>query len=286
MYPSEWQSVTDVQSTEAMKGGPPVLVTVVTITRTRPELLARALRSVQGQKIHAPFEHIVVLDDCDASYRSLRECGPLPANVRWLLVSRGPGDVSGPGRSSRLRNMAVRISEAPWIAFLDDDNTWEPDHLDSLLECAARTGHRAVHSHLRMLNRDGTPYLEQRDPWARDPEEGRAEYARMRAKGVVRPGTCVRRDRLDPLDVPEPVVSVDTGEWLLARELLLEVPFTDDFDVDDEARLIGEDDKLAMSLRERREPVSCTGRPTLHYHLGGYSNDFTRPFDATFSWQD
>ncbi|WP_344121230.1 glycosyltransferase family 2 protein [Streptomyces blastmyceticus] len=271
---------------ERTKGGPAVLVTVVTITRTRPGLLARALDSVREQRLDAPFEHLVVIDDCHDTYLSLREREPLPAGVGWILAGRGPGDVSGPGRSSRLRNMAVRVSRAPWIAFLDDDNTWEPDHLAGLLECAARTGHRAVHSHLKMFNKDGSPYLEQRDPWARDPAQGRAEYARMRARGVVEPGSCVRRDRFDPPGVPDPVVSVDTGEWLLARELLLEVPFTDDFDARDEAELIGEDDKLARSLRERGEPVSCTGRPTLRYHLGGYSNDFSRPFDATFSWRD
>lgn len=268
------------------KGDPAVLVTVVTLTRNRPHLLERALRSVQRQDLDAPFRHLVVIDDCHETYTFLRSREPLPANVRWLLAGRGPGDVSGPGRSARLRNMAVRASRAPWIGFLDDDNEWEPDHLSSLLECAGRTGHRAVHSHLRMLNADGSPYLEPREPWARDPAEGRAQWARMRAKGVVSPGGCVRRDRLDPPGTEDPVVSVDTGEWLLARELLLEVPFRDVYDAHDEAESIGEDDKLAMDLRARAEPVSCTGRATLRYYLGGYSNNFSLPFDPTFSWRD
>jgi glycosyltransferase involved in cell wall biosynthesis len=232
------------------------------------------------------FEHLVVVDDCHDTYLSLRDGPALPDNTRWLVAGRGPDDVSGPGRSSRLRNMAVRIGTAPWIAFLDDDNEWEPDHLATLLACAARTGHRAIHSHLRMLNADGSPYLDRREPWAQDDAQGRAEYERMRTKSVVSPGTCVRRDRLDPLDTPDPVISVDTGEWLLARDLLLSVPFRDRFDARDEAERIGEDDKLAVDLRNRREPVSCTERPTLRYYLGGYSNNFSRPFDSTFSWRE
>ncbi|MFE7115222.1 glycosyltransferase family 2 protein [Streptomyces sp. NPDC057654] len=261
-------------------------VTVVTITRTRPELLARAVRSAQRQRPPGGFEHLIVIDDCLDTYRSLRDLPEPPANVRWLLAGRGPRDVSGPGRSSRLRNMAVRIVRSPWVAFLDDDNEWESGHLESLLECAARTGHRAVHSQLRMVKADGSPYLETRSPWSEDEAEGRAEYERLRAKGVVEPGSCVRRDRLDPLGVPDPVIEVDTGEWMLARELLLEVPFRDDFDARDEADRIGEDDKLAMDLRARREPVSCTGLPTLRYYLGGYSNNFSFSFDSTFSWRE
>ncbi|MFC5722384.1 glycosyltransferase family 2 protein [Streptomyces gamaensis] len=263
-----------------------MLVTVVTLTRNRPRLLARALRSVQRQDLDAPCRHLVVIDDCHETYLSLRAREPLPGNVRWLLAGRGPEDVSGPGRSARLRNMAVRASRARWICFLDDDNEWEPEHLSSLLECAGRTGHRAVHSHLTMLNADGTPYLEPREPWARDAAEGRAQWAWMRAKGVVTPGSCVRRDRLDPPGVADPVVSVDTGEWLLDRGLLLDVPFRDVYDARDEAASVGEDDKFAMDLRARGEPVSCTGRATLRYYLGGYSNNFSLPFDPTFSWRD
>ena len=263
-----------------------MLVTVVTLTRNRPRLLARALRSVQRQDLDAPFRHLLVVDDCHETYLSLRAADPLPGNVRWLLAGRGPDDASGPGRSARLRNMAVRASPSRWICFLDDDNEWEPDHLGSLLECARRTGHRAVHSHLTMLNADGTPYLEPREPWARDPAQGRAQWERMRTKGVVAPGTCVRRDRLDPPGAADPVVSVDTGEWLLERDLLLDVPFRDVYDAHDEAESVGEDDKLAMDLRACGEPVSCTGRATLRYYLGGYSNNFSLPFDPTFSWRD
>ncbi|MFC5154192.1 glycosyltransferase family A protein [Streptomyces amakusaensis] len=258
----------------------------MTITRTRPGLLGRAIDSAGRQLLPQGFEHLIVVDDCPETYAFLRRPGALPPHAGWLLAARGPHDVSGPGRSSRLRNMAVRISRSPWITFLDDDNEWEPGHLASLLECAERTGHRAVHSQLRMVHPDGSPFLDPRDPWSEDHEKGRAEYERMLAKGVVERGTCVRRDRLDPLGVPDPVISVDTGEWLLARELLLRIPFRDDFDAHDEAGRVGEDDKLAMALRESREPVSCTGLPTLRYYLGGYSNNFSRTFDPTFSWRE
>lgn len=260
-------------------------ITVVTVTRARPHLLTRAMQSVRDQYYAGEMEHLIMVDDCDATYTFLRQRSPLPGNVRSVVVSRSVTDVSGPGRSSRLRNLAVRISNARWIAFLDDDNEWTREHLISLLSCARRTGHRAVHSQMVILNPDGSPYLEQRSPWSRDPTSGRIEYARMLAAEVVTIGSGVRRDRLDPPGTPDPVVSVDTNEWLLARDLLLELPFRDEFNAADEAALIGEDDKFAVDLRARGIPVSCTGKPTLRYYLGGYSNNFSVPFDPTFRWR-
>jgi len=32
------------------------------------------------------------------------------------------------------RNMGIRIGDSPWIAYLDDDDVWYPDHLSTIVE--------------------------------------------------------------------------------------------------------------------------------------------------------
>jgi len=38
------------------------------------------------------------------------------------------------------RNLAIQSSDAPLIAYLDDDNWWEPNHLESLSNALQSTG--------------------------------------------------------------------------------------------------------------------------------------------------
>ena len=219
-------------------------IAVITITRGRPELLRRAIASVSSQRIDAHVEHMILVDNCEGTRMLLKTFEGLPSNLIWHWMPRNPGECSGPSRSSRMRNYGVRIADADWIAFLDDDNEWKDNHLSELLDCATQSGLRAVHSHRILLNPDGAPYLEDRFPWCRDRQEARRIYRELCVKGVFTPGSCVVRDRADPIDHPDPVWMVDTGEWLLAPQLLLEVPFDECFTAIDEATVTSEDDKL------------------------------------------
>lgn len=252
---------------------------MVTITKGRPRLLARAMVGVEAQTAAGRLEHLVLVDECRATAEALSAISH-PSWRHWLGCPRDPGTVSGPGRSSRLRNFGAGIARGEWVAFLDDDNEWETDHIEALLAAADKEGTRAANSFRQLLNRDGSPFLDERSPWALTEETAVAEYERLEALGVVSRGSNVRRDRL----MPEAIV-VDTGEWLLARDLLLEVPFRDDFDDEDECGLVGEDDKLAADLLARRVEVACTERATLRYYLGGYSNNSDARRKATFAWR-
>ena len=259
-------------------------ITVITITRSRPEKLERAIRSVQRQVCEHPWRHLVLVDDCRKTARMLSAWQALPASVEWRYEQRQAGERSGPGRSSKIRNIGVQRADSRWIAFIDDDNEWETDHLQTLVACAVASGVRAVHSHLQAFHPDGSPYLDPVFPWARETQAGREIYRKMVDQGVYTPGSNIFKDRADPPGTADPVRSVDTGEWLLARDLLLEVPFRTDFDAEDAANLISEDDKLLNDLIERAEPIACTHRATLIYYLGGYSNNFSRDLDASFAW--
>ncbi|MFD2765827.1 glycosyltransferase [Micromonospora eburnea] len=252
-------------------------VTVITLTRRRPDLVRRAIRSVREQRTAHPVRHLVLIDDCPATRDALDAAQP--AGTEVLYMPREYWEVSGPGRSSKLRNFGVRRATDRWIAFLDDDNEWTPDHLDTLITCAVETGARAVHSHVQLLNRDGTPYLEPRWPWAQNPDDAAEIYRDYVAKGIVTPGSNIVGDRPGFHDEP-----ADTSSWLLDRRLLLEVTFAEEFSSSDAENLIGEDDKLFWALIDRGESIECSRRPTLRYYLGGYSNSPTGKTDETFSW--
>lgn len=252
-------------------------VTVVTLTRGRINLLKRAIYSVNCQDYSGLIKHLVIIDDCPTTRNFLETSFDLPDNLIWNFIDRVKEEKSGPTRVARLRNYAVEAATTKWISFLDDDNEFESDHISSLISCAKRTGYDAVHSHMKIFWRNGEPYLEPRLPWCRDIKEGKRQYAELSTMGIFQSGSNIVKDRADPLAHPHPVRTVDMGEWLLKRALLLKYPFCTEYNIEDWKNVITEDDKLMQTLIENRVPITCTEQPTLRYYLGGYSNNFESP---------
>lgn len=96
---------------------------VVTIIPTyqRPELLLQAVESALAQDF---LDHhvVVVADGC--------ELPELPNDDRLTAVelSRNTG-IAGVAR-----NVGIRISRSTFLAFLDDDNTWELNHISTCMQ--------------------------------------------------------------------------------------------------------------------------------------------------------
>lgn len=249
-------------------------ITVITLTRRRIELLQRAISSIELQDITIPIKHLIVVDDCLETLSFLETIQPHKPHLQTIFSKRSTDDISGSQRCSTLRNWAVRQAKANWIAFLDDDNTFAPNHLSTLLDCARSSGVRAVHSHRKLLNSNGTPFLDTRFPWCRDQNQAQLVYTELVAKGVFSLGSNIVKDRVDPIDSENGVQMVDTGEWLLSRELLLEIPFPESYSTLDQENVVTEDDKLLQSLVSYDEPIGCSFIASLNYYLGGYSNSF------------
>lgn len=250
-------------------------ITVVTITRERPHLLVRAIRSVRLQDYSGQIIHTIIVDDCGATAKMLTEGNyPTSQSFTWRLAQRRVGESSGPTRLARLRNSAVNVTETAWICFLDDDNEFEREHLSSLVACAIRTRSPAVHSHRKLFYSDGRPYLERNMPWKRCREERERIYCELRSKGIFTEGSNIVKDRADPKSHPDPARMVDMGEWLFRRELLIRFPFCEEYSYDDWLEVTPEDKKLLHTLVDHSVPIVSTCKPTLKYYLGGYSNRF------------
>ncbi len=101
------------------------LISVVTPTFHREDLLARCVQSVLAQQVDAPFEHIVVND-----YGS--PLAPAPwmddPRVRVLDTFRTERCVA--------RNTGAALSQGQWLYFLDDDDFTLPGAFAAMLHTA------------------------------------------------------------------------------------------------------------------------------------------------------
>ncbi len=95
-------------------------VSVVIPAYNRPKMVRRAVQSVAAQTV-APRE-VIVVDDCstDATGAVAAELG---ARVVRHEVNRGEGAT---------RNTGLEQATQPWVALLDSDDEWLPEHLRTL----------------------------------------------------------------------------------------------------------------------------------------------------------
>lgn len=275
---------------------------VVTVTRGRPQLLRRAMASVYEQDYDGLIEHVIVIDDEDPETVAAASAAPTRPGLR-VTVHQEPRPEAErdepPGdkrrvypRLSRLFNTGARVSSADWIAFLDDDNEYEPHHLSSLLACAREHGAQVAHSGRTMWYADGSPYLEEAWHTVDDPVEAARIYEVMCDKGVRVRGTNILLDRADPrrpgdpfhtssvIQPEDPVALVDQSVWLVRRELLLRLPIPETFTEAEHEANTAPDDKLLRTLQDNDVPIVSTRQPTVRYYLGGVSNRITRPAQA------
>lgn len=112
--------------------GPSPVVDVVLATYRRPHTLAYAIRSVLEQS-HADLRLHVVGDGCDeASERLVRAVDDPRVAFRRFPKGRGFGYAH--------RNVVLRETRAPFVAYMTDDDLWFPDHLErGLKELEARS---------------------------------------------------------------------------------------------------------------------------------------------------
>jgi glycosyltransferase involved in cell wall biosynthesis len=266
---------------------------VVTVTRNRSDLLRRALESVYAQDFEGEIDHHVVIDD-DPDSVPVVESAPIRPGLRVSahLVARPPAEVDEPPgdrrrvypRLARLLNAGVRFSATTWVAILDDDNAYEPNHLSSLYECAKANDAQAVHSGRRLFWSDGSPFLDELWHTVSDPAESARIYDLMCDRGVRIRGTNILLDRADPISASasfrpssvvrasDPVFLVDENVWLIRRELLLRIPVPEDFSEEDYQNNTAPDDKLLRDLLLNNVPLFSTRLPTVRYYLGGVSN--------------
>lgn len=102
-------------------------VTVVIPTRNRPELLMRAIKSVQAQT--RPVDEIIVVVDGpdEVTVKALSDAGD--PRIRPIVLPTNGG-------ANNARNQGAASATTEWVAFLDDDDEWLPTKIEKQLAVA------------------------------------------------------------------------------------------------------------------------------------------------------
>jgi glycosyltransferase involved in cell wall biosynthesis len=244
-------------------------ITVVTLARNEPRRLQKAISSVTNQQISAAKHHLVMIDDCPATLEYLSSLRPA---VTWYYATRLPSDRTGVPRVAVLRNLALSLVRTRWVSFLDQDNTFYPNHLERLHSLARHSNSLAVHSWRRLFWRDGRPFTEAYDPWTRNEWDRRSVYEQRRRLGIYLAGSNVLRDTLG--DCSSELYNIDMNEWLIATELARSVGFKVQYSRDEWVTNRPEDWHFARDVYQAYSKIICTQEATLDYFLGGLSNEF------------
>src|SRR5947209_466043 len=130
-----------------MSSGRQPLVSVVTATYNRSNVLRFAIESVRRQTI-CDWEMWVIGDACtDDTEEVIREIGD--PRVRFVNLPNGAGDQSGPN------NEGVHRSRGRFLAFLNHDDLWFPDHLEKAMAALKTTGADLVWPLVVKMDRHG-----------------------------------------------------------------------------------------------------------------------------------
>lgn len=128
---------------------PAALVATVIATHRRPEALRAAVRSALAQTI---TDQLVIVVDDGAGLPQL------PDDPRLFAVSLSRNT----GVAGVVRNVGIRLTRSRYVAFLDDDNEWDPDHLERALAVLDTPGTPdtpdGIYTALRRVLPDGTEH--------------------------------------------------------------------------------------------------------------------------------
>ena len=227
-------------------------VAVVTATVGGPHL-DECVRSVQAQT-YANVEHWVIVDgpEFEAAAHAVTDAY---ARRMPLVVVTLPRNTGADGwNGHRVYGAVGHLVDAPLIAFLDEDNAVDPDHVESLVHALAagarRTGAQWAYSLRRIVDRDGAFVCND---------------ACESLGGICH--TCVgERDRL-----------VDTSCYLMPRELAVDVSPCWNVRFRQPGR-VECDRALATALLERCGQGACTRRHSVAYRVGSSARSVQASF--------
>jgi glycosyltransferase involved in cell wall biosynthesis len=118
----------------------------------KADCVLETVRSAASQ-IDADFEIVLVDDGSTDGGLGLVQAAGIP---RLRIVEQSNAGVSA------ARNRAIRAAQGKWVAFLDADDLWAPDHLARLLNVVAGRDVVAAFSNSRLESRAGQPSIDRR----------------------------------------------------------------------------------------------------------------------------
>lgn len=127
------------------------------------ETLRETIESVRRQTI--PVQHWIVIDGHEYDHGTRRMLEKMPMNTNPYYVQHIvtlPENTGGSGYvCHRINGSFPWLVNADYVCYLDEDNTFEPTHLQCLLESIVKTpGARWAYSFRKIMDADGTVICE------------------------------------------------------------------------------------------------------------------------------
>lgn len=193
-------------------------VDVILPTHNRAHLLERSIQSVLKQTY--PHYNLYIVDDGSTDHTSdfLKNYQNLPHVFILSQLNKGV---------SAARNLGIRSSHSPWIAFLDSDDEWMPQKLERQMELIKKNPHlRFFHSNEIWVRNE-----KRVNPPKKFDKSSRDIFRRSLETCLISPSTVIMRRELSEekghFD-EEFVICEDYDLWLkiLSTE---EVGFSDEY---------------------------------------------------------
>lgn len=105
------------------------MISVIIPSYNRHRELLRAVESVKAQTTKTPVEIVVVNDGSTQPEYYKKWDG-----VKMIHLPKNTRDELGYPCAGFVRNVGIRASAGHWLAFLDDDDYWEPEKLQKQLD--------------------------------------------------------------------------------------------------------------------------------------------------------
>lgn len=124
------------------------LVSIITPSYNSEKYIRETVKSVQEQT-YTNWEMIIV-DDCskDNSRAVLEELANEEERVKIHFLQENSG-------AAVARNTAIRLAKGKYIAFLDSDDKWKPNKLQTQLEFMQKNDYAFTFSGYDLMNEDG-----------------------------------------------------------------------------------------------------------------------------------
>ena len=143
-------AVSDAKKREAQKilkknTASTIMVSVIVPTFNRPDMLIETLKSILNQT-YDDFEIIVVND---AGVDVKKEIDLLNKNNNIIYINHA----NNRGLAAA-RNTGIKAASGKYIAYLDDDDVYYPDHLETLVNCLENSEYKVAYTDAYMVTQE------------------------------------------------------------------------------------------------------------------------------------
>lgn len=133
---------------------------IIIPTYNRPQSLIESIRSVVSQT-YKNWVLYIIGDKCpvlNELMHMIKDAGQYHPNIRWWNLQENNG-----AGGAVPRNYALTIAQSEWIAYLDDDNTWKPNHLQTMVDEIEKDNELTFL--FSSFDVDGSPFITQYPVW-------------------------------------------------------------------------------------------------------------------------